>query len=208
MSISIRQVPYPINPIINNLSTSNICVNFKKNLQIVKRKKLIPDVPDPLVLSEELEQKLVGWKMYFRNMSFRIKVIDPSDEGFDLKEYENKCKLNLGYSDDVDDIKLIDWPSEKQIAFIVIYNSAFPGQTPQFLVKDATIFCYYDFAFSFNINNFEQSEELSYDTKGNYYVEYYLYDWREDFFSWEHQKNMIINALINIEESIPSTPTQ
>lgn len=172
-------------------------------------KKIIPNVPEPLVLTEKLEQKLQTWITYFKNMSPRIIVMTPSDKNFNLEDYENSCKKEIGFSNDPKDIMICSWPQKEQVAFIVCYNSSLPENKPEYLVKNAILFCFYDLAFFLERNGFEQGEKEEIITKNKNHIvmKYYLSGY-PNILTWEFNTEILKQRLIDIENSISNVPVQ
>lgn len=158
-------------------------------------KNIIPELPEPFVVTEELQQKLEKWVEYFKNISPRIKMWRPSDENFTLEKFEVLTKeiIESCYDiDHIDQITLKEWPKKENIAFIVGYDSSLPGHSKRFLPKDVRIFCYGDFAFG--LGYFERDSDSSDDD--------FILDYPESALSWNYMAKIIRDEILEIQKQI------
>lgn len=96
----------------------------------MKKRHLIPPLPEPFVLTEELEANLKEWIEYLKNMSPRVRVISIYDEKFDPDYFKDKFKEYFDVDDNISNIEIPEtsWPHNRQIAFIAFFDSALPGE--------------------------------------------------------------------------------
>ena len=161
-------------------------------------KTIIPELPEPFVISEEIQMKLEAWVEYFKNLSPRVRIKRPSDDNFDLKGFEVIAKDLTESSDDFTKIKLHDWPKLEQVAFVVSYDSSLPGHIKEFLGKNIYIFCYGDFAFS--LKHFECVEEIErYDI-----YQFDLQTYPEEALCWNYMAKIIREGIMSLQEKIKS----
>jgi len=166
-------------------------------------KTIIPKLPDPFVVTPELEEKLKSWIEYFKNLSPRVKVLLPSDQKFDWVEFKKMAKrLARIEEENFDKAILWDWPKKEQVAFCVFYDRALPNHEKEFLFDDAYVFCYRDFAFGFKYFDRVEDEELRHHGDIEYTLRYYP----QSALSWNYVAKIIRERLIETEKAIEGNP--
>lgn len=101
----------------------------------------VPKSPEPELLNSEDETNLLKWIQYFKHLSPRIKVIEPSEVIF--SECLNSIRSTvINILEIQENEKLIDWPKENECAFIVFIDTSKPGQKERFAYEDAIVFCF------------------------------------------------------------------
>lgn len=194
---------YNIKQILTNRSI--IAIVNKKICTMKKKISPIPPLPKGFVLTDELEKDLRAWIAVLLAISPRIKIKSVFDSDFDPDIYQDFFKREFGWSDDITEIEILNWPKRDEIAFVLMIDSSLPGKKPGFPVEYGCIFCYGDFAF--RANNFEQNaEELC--SKGKLICySFNNYDIEAKLCTWEWQVKIVKMNLENIlKKSIPPLP--
>lgn len=158
---------------------------------------IIPAIPDDFVLDEKSKELLEGWIEHFQKMSPRIKIVRPHSKEFNLKKYRNNV---IEHKQIPKGGVLEAWPLEQQVAFVLMIDSAFPGQDSVYLVKDGYIFCFKDFAFGFDHFEWEGDEEDPFNPS------YSLHMWSEDALCWQWTTEIIKRKLKELAQSVPNIP--
>lgn len=170
----------------------------------MKKRMRLSSVPPPFVITPALQKIYDGWIEYFINMSPRIRVCNPNEEGFDFKKFETTAKEFARRDYDIEEVLLNDWPEQKDVAFIVCYDSAPPWHPKkEFLDKDIRIFCLDGRAFG--IGYFERDGENDEDKYSHYYT-YGLQGFPLSSLSWKYVAGLIKSELIAIEAALPPLP--
>lgn len=171
----------------------------------MKKRSLIPPLPEPFVLTEGLEIKLRKWIDYFKNMSDRVVIKSVFDPDFleKMEEYKTAFKLGLEVSNNSQQIEIKDWDDHRKIAFIVCFDSSRPGEKKMTLVKDGFVFCYGDFAF--DLHDLEQTDETG---RGPVYFVYQITDWpNEEVLTWRNKAECFKDRLIQMQKLVPKIKT-
>ncbi len=168
-------------------------------------KKIIPDIPEYEKTTEEVEKRLHAYINYIVGLSPRIKIIRPIiDETFDLEEFQNKVKSSFEHGDS-DRIHIVGWPERKDVAFIVAINSSVESEKNVYLVEDTHVFCYGNFSFGCQRNDFDQVE-----IGDDYTIEYSFspsnFSSSEDSNTWKDSIRRIKHELDFIQERVPLLP--
>ncbi len=168
-----------------------------------EKKKIIPDIPEYKKVNEEVEKKLLSYIEYLQNLSPRIKIVRPilEDNIFDLNIFYNQVKRSLEYSENPDEVLIDEWPQKNEIAFILSIDSSMPGEKKKYILEDTFVFCYGDFSFFCDINNFEQDDYTS-DNIMKYVFRADLVEMNK----WKDSVRVICLKIKHIQIEVPKIP--
>ncbi len=108
---------------------------------------MIPSPPTPQPLGDEDLARLEGWKAFFYQTSRRCKIVTPTDEGFGALVGKIASRTREHLRMQPPDF-FENWPSLKNIAFLVLLDSSRPNTPPEFRIEDIFIFCWDNIAFA------------------------------------------------------------
>jgi hypothetical protein len=173
-----------------------------EKISIKMKTQEIPNAREPDHIERKNFQKIEGWKTWFKNLSSRIVLIDPKEVDFDELEKETKKYLRI-----MEGHRITDWPKQDNVAFIVQYDSARPGEDPEIKLGNAFLFLYNGYAFSLSHFNWDGGpEEEGFDSNSETFS---LDDYPDSALSYKFISGVIERTIRSIEkqtEKIPDAP--
>jgi hypothetical protein len=170
---------------------------------------VIPEAPKIEQISPADQTNLRKWIEYFKHLSPRTKVYSHLNKEDMYAMFRDLHKYTLDYiKKKYESEKLPDWPDEKTVMIIVIWDSSLPGQPKEFLAKNTRIFCLGDFAFGpeyFELDMLYDEESPTMDV-----IEQYdtcsLTDYSDDDLLWSHVAKLLRDSIQEHEEFCTAPP--
>jgi hypothetical protein len=163
--------------------------------------KEIPESPKPEVVEDKSEERVKGWVDYFKRLSPRLKVIEPTDEEFqwvmDSSLLFAKDRIDRGREE-----YIADWPKPEEVLFVVVTDSSLVGHEPKFMTEDVRIFCV-NRAFGPDYFYWDGDGEEDPDCRS-----YSLSSYSEKALSWNYVAKLIKDNLTRISKAVPKVPKE
>ncbi len=162
----------------------------------------VPEAPaKAIVIPQEDQGRLDEWIRFFRNLSPRIRVVQPKDGDFG-QFYEasfGKLRKLLGGLGREEGGLIRGWPEKERIAFGVACDSALPGSSPAaYGTGDIWMFCFGNRAFS--LNHFEGDA----DPENNHFPgTYSLGGYAGELLEWAFIADLVIDKVRGLEDQVP-----
>lgn len=161
--------------------------------------QLVPEPPEEeVVIPAEDEARLKKWTDFFRGLSTRVKIILPKDDEF--KGFLTKMNKVLREAKKIsNEYEILDFPLEKNIAFVILVNESEPGSIFEvYDWSDAFFFCFDNVAFS--LNHFQWDGDLEED---DWASSFSLKHYSKDLLYWDFIKKLIVGRLRDLEKRVP-----
>ena len=160
------------------------------------QKHFVPKPPRPSPIKQRDQEYLDGWEEYYKTLSPRIRIIKVTQKYLDsLKEQvlEEDKYIDI-------DMTLVDWPTADEVAFLIEWDSAYPGKYPILLLENTYLFCFGRKPRAFGVTYFEWDGDMEDDPRCSTYS---LSQYPQDALSWKYITKRIREGIEEIENSVP-----
>ena len=158
----------------------------------------IPELPNnQIIVSEQIELRVEGWKTYLRNISPRVILVDP-EETLGFKDWYDRAYKYL-----TEELKvptehgLTYWPKKVCVAFFVGINISTDRIIQKTITADYILFCFDGTAFPVRIFNWYE---------GCNWPSFCITEYNKSSLSWTHTLPDIVEAVKKVENAIPEPP--
>ncbi len=166
-----------------------------------KRNTLVPQPPpENLAISQEDLQRLNSWLEFFRQLSPRVKVIQALETELEilLEALEKEAREENHITEDSE---LVGWPKARNVAFVIMMNSAPPGsEIEEWKTDNKYIFCFDNVAFG--AGYFEWDGDPDDECVGS--PTYSLSGYPEDSLYWDFVRSLIVEKVVDLEQRVPA----